>query len=268
LAVWEAGGGRFFRLRYADGTEFLVSRSGARIWGTWPDPLTLDDTATYLLGPILAFVLRLRGAVCLHASAVALGGRAVALVGQTGAGKSTTAAAFARRGAPVMSDDVVALDDRGASLWAQPGGPRLRLWSDSAQILFGAWDALPRLTPNWEKLYLDLGGGDFAFQDRPLPLGAVYVLRGRNRDTGAPLVGPLSRQEGLMDLVRNTYVNYLLDRAMRAREFELLGKLVRCVPVRRVVPHKDPARLPALCQAILEDFHGLTPLPEEPDAHV
>jgi hypothetical protein len=268
LAVWEAGGGRFFRLRYADGTEFLVSRSGARVWGTWPDPLTLDDTAIYVLGPILGFVLRLRGAVCLHASAVALAGRAVALVGQAGAGKSTTAAAFARRGVPVVSDDVVPLDDRGASLWAQPGHPRLRLWSDSAQILFGAPDALPRLTPNWEKLYLDLGGGDLAFHDRPLPLGAVYVLRVRSRDTGAPFVEPLSPHEGLVELVRNTYGNYLLDRAMRAREFELFAKLVRCVPVRRVVAHEDPARLPALCQAILEDFHALPPLPEEPDAHV
>ena len=71
-----------------------------------------------------------------------------------------------------------------------------------------------------------------------------------------------------MELVRNSYVNYLLDCAMRAREFEVLGKLVRCVPVRRVVPHADPARLPALCQAILKDFHGLPSLPEEPDAHV
>jgi hypothetical protein len=262
LAVWEAGGGRFFRLRYADGTEFLVSRSGAEVWAAWPEPLTLEDTTTYLLGPVLGFVLRLRGAVCLHASAVALGGRAVALVGPAGAGKSTTAAAFARRGIPVLSDDVVVLDRRGASLWVQPGNPRLRLWPQSAEVLFGAPDALPLLTPNWDKLYLDLGGNGFAFQETPLPLGAVYLLGTRNGDTHSPFVEPLPSREGLMELVANTYVNYLLDAPMRAREFELLGRLVRCVPVRRVVRPEDLARLPALCQAVLEDFQGL-PCPRE-----
>jgi hypothetical protein len=267
LAVWEVNGGRFFRLRYADGTEFLVARSGAAVWATWPEPLTLDDTATYLLGPILGFVLRLRGFVCLHASGVALGGLAVALVGQAGAGKSTVAAAFARSGARVLSDDVVPLDDRGGTLLVQPGNPRLRLWSTSAQILFGSPDALPRLTPNWDKLYLDLGGDDFAFQKTPLPLGAVYVLGPRSGDTQAPFVEQLSPQQAMMELVGNTYVNYLLDGSMRAREFAVLGRLLRSVPVARVVPHEDPASLSTMCQVILEDLHRLSSRPEPSDAH-
>jgi len=262
LVVWEVCDRSFFRLRYADGTEFLVARSGAEIWATWPEPLTLDDTATYLLGPVLGFILRLRGAVCLHASAVALGGRAVVLVGPAGAGKSTTAAAFARRGVPVLSDDVACLDDRSGSLLVQPGNPRLRLWSDSAQVLFGAPDALPRMTPNWDKLYLDLGGCDCPFQETPLPLGAIYLLGERSRDIQAPFVEPVSPQEGLIELVANTYVNYLLDRAMRAREFELLGRLIRRIPVRRVVPHEDPTRFPALCQAIVDDFERILPRAE------
>jgi hypothetical protein len=257
--VWQVAQGRFFRLRYGDGTEFLVTRSGDAVWAAWPEPLTLEDTATYLLGPVLGFILRLRGAVCLHASAVALGGRAVALVGRAGAGKSTTAGAFAAAGVPVLSDDVTALDDRGGTLLVQPGNPRLRLWPASAQILFGAPDALPRLTPNWDKLYLDLEAGGFAFQQTPLALAAVYLLGPRSGDGRAPRVEPLSPQDALVGLVGNTYVNYLLDGAMRAREFALLGKLARGVPVRRVIPHEDPARLPALCRAILDDFRRPPP---------
>jgi hypothetical protein len=257
LVVWEVGGGHFFRLRYADGTDFLVARSGTEVWAVWPEPLTLEDTATYLLGPVMGFVLRLRGVVCLHACAVALGGRAVALVGQAGAGKSTTAAAFARRGVPVLSDDVTRLDDQGGTLLVQPGNPRLRLWPDSAQVLFGTPDPLPRLTPNWDKLYLDLGGDDFPFQDTPLPLGAVYVLGEGGGDRRAPSVELLLPHEGLMELVGNTYVNYLLDRSMRAREFELLGRLVRHVPVRRVVQHGDRAYLPALGHVIQDDFQRI-----------
>jgi hypothetical protein len=267
LVVWKVGDGRYFRLLYADGTEFLVSRSGAKVWATWLEPLTLADTATYLLGPILGVVLRLRRAVCLHASAIALGGWAVVLVGPSGAGKSTTAAAFARRGFPVLSDDVSALDVRNKTLLVHPGNPRLRLWSQSVQALFGTPEALPRLTPNWDKLCLDLEGNDFAFQDTPLPLGAVYVLGNRSGDSEAPYVELPSPQERFLELVRNGYVAPWLYCAENVMDFELFGTLVRCVPVRRVVPHEDSTRLPVLCQTILDDFQGILRRTKSSDAH-
>lgn len=106
-------GGRFYRFSYADQTEFVVDRAGREIWTTWPAPLTLEDNATYLLGPVMGFVLLLRGLVCLHASAVVVDGRAIALIGPAGAGKSTTAAAFAAHGFNILAEDVVTLDDRG-----------------------------------------------------------------------------------------------------------------------------------------------------------
>jgi hypothetical protein len=124
------------------------------------------------------------------------------------------------------------------------------------------------MTPNWDKLYLDLRGNDLPFQETPLPLGAAYVLGQRSPDPRAPFVEPLAPRQGLMELVGNTYVNYLLDMPMRSREFEVLGRLVRRVPLRRVVPHVDPASLPTLCELILEDFLGLRACPELSNAHV
>ncbi len=61
-----------------------------------------------------------------------------------------------------------------------------------------------------------------------------------------------------MALVPNTNVNYLLDKAMRAHEFELLGRVVANVPLRRVTSHTDPAHLSTLCDLILDDFGRLT----------
>ena len=98
--TWQSDHRGGYRLRYGDGTVFIVDAHGASIWAVWPRDLTLEDTAIYLLGPVLAFVLRLRGITCLHASAFCINGHAVALTGHSGAGKSTTAAAFAGRGAP------------------------------------------------------------------------------------------------------------------------------------------------------------------------
>ena len=53
---------------YADGTHFVVNQEGTTIWAGWPTTSTLEATFIYLLGPILGFVLRLRGVVSLHAS--------------------------------------------------------------------------------------------------------------------------------------------------------------------------------------------------------
>jgi hypothetical protein len=44
---------------------------------------------------------------------------------------------------------------------------------------------------------------------------------------------------------------------MRAREFEVLSRLVTAVPVRRVSPHADATRLGELCKVIREDLDSL-----------
>lgn len=255
--VWKIGDRGCFRIRYHDGAEFFLSESGNEIWATWPENLTLEDAVTYLLGPIFGFLLRLRGVVCLHASAIAVDGGAIALIGPAGAGKSTTAAAFTQQGYPALSEDVVALHDLGDSYLVQPGYPLIRLWPESVQALFGSKDALPLLTPNWDKRYLDLTQNGFSFQRQPLPLAALYILDERSDDPAAPFIKDIPSHTGLIELMTNTYTNYMLDQRMRAREFDLLGRLVKNTPLRKLKPHSDPARLPELCRFILDDFRSL-----------
>lgn len=244
--------GSHLRLEYADDTIIVVDSGGSRVWATWPSHLSVEDTAAYLLGPTLGFVLRLRGTTCLHASAVAVDGRAVALVGPSGAGKSTTAAAFARQGYPVLTDDVLALTEAGCEILAHPAYPRVRLWPSSVRGLYGDSDALPCMTPNWEKRYLDLSAEGRPFQRHMLGLGAIYVLGERSaKGMRIELLGP---REAVMALIANTYTSYLLDRAMRANEFNVLHRLVGKVPVLRVSPCEGFAGLPKLCALIAEDF--------------
>ena len=257
--VWQLRGGEYFRYRYSDGTEFVLDRGGTEVWASWADDLTPEDTATYLLGPILGFLLRLRGHICLHAGAVVVGESVVALLGPAGAGKSTTAAGFADLGFPVASDDVLVLIDRGERFLVQPAYPRIRLWPSSVDALYGGADCLPRLTPTWDKRYLDLTGEGYSFQSEPLPLAGIYLLGERRKDARAPFVEQVSAGASMLALVGNSYANYMLDREMRSREFEVLGRLLTHVPLRRVTPHADIKRLPELCRLILEDFQAAPP---------
>ena len=254
LTVWKLKES-YFHFQYSDSTEFLVNN--ANVFARWPASLTLEDTAVYLLGPVLAFVLLLRGVVTLHASAIAIDNCAIALIGPAGSGKSTTAAGFARRGIPILADDVTILDDRDIEFYVTPAYPRIRLWPTSVKNLCGAEDALPLLTPTWDKRFLDLTTGGHRFESRSLPLRAIYFLEERSDDEFRPKVISCTQVEALKSLVGNSYVTYLKDRNMRSQEFQLLNKLIANVPFRSVLPHDDPQMLERLCDLLIEDFRQL-----------
>jgi len=250
--------GAFVRLAYEDGTQFWLDRKRENIWASWPDTLPLENATSYLLGPVLGLVLRLRGVVCLHASAVAFGDRSVAFVGSAGAGKSTTAAAFAREGYGVISDDIVALREHTNDFQVLPAYPHLCLWPDSVHMLYGSREALPRIIPDWGKRRLMLGNQEARFESRSLPLGAVYML-GEPHAGRSLFVEAVRPQAAMLALVADTYANKILDRDMRAREFELLSRLVARVPIRRIYPHADATQLKELCRTICDDFALLHP---------
>src|SRR6185295_2331346 len=244
LRVFRVLDGKYYRLYYADQTEFLVDRAGTEVWAEWSVPLTVEDTATYLLGPVMGFVMLLRGIVCLHASAIVVDDKAIALLGPAGSGKSTTAAAFADRGYAILAEDVVTLDDCHDHFLVRPAYPCIRLWPASVKALYGDEADLPKLTPNWEKRYLDLTVRTEQFHQQPLRLAAIYQLDQRRDDPDAPFIKSLDNSEGLLSLIANTYATKLMDRQMRAHEFDLLTRVLNNVPLRRVTPHADPARIP------------------------
>jgi hypothetical protein len=258
LRVFRVLEGQYYRFCYADQTEFLIDAAGSEIWANWVEPLTLEDTSTYLLGPIMGFVMLLRGVVCLHASAIAINDQAIAIVGPAGSGKSTTAAAFSTRGHSVLAEDVVTLDDRQDHFLVRPAYPCIRLWPASVKALYGTESHLPKLTPNWDKCYLDLTQRPEQFQPQSLKLAAIYLLASRVDTPAAPFIETLDKSEGLMSLVANTYATKLMDKQMRAREFELLTRVLNSVPLRRVTPHASTLRIPNLCDHILDDFAAVS----------
>jgi len=250
---------QYFGFLYGDGARFAIARKGNEIWGDWPENYNFEEACTYLVGPIIAFALRLRGVTCLHASSVAVGDVAIAFLGEAGAGKSTTAAAFAQLGFPVVSDDVVVLSDNHDRLLVQPAYPRVNLWPDSVCQLFGSESVLPLVAPTWGKRYLALNGNGYQFQSAPLPLGAVYVLGDRENDLTAPSVNELNASEAFVKLVANTYVNYLLDVEMRKREFQVLARIVAEVPVLCARSPNKPESVLDLCKTIAMDGRALLP---------
>lgn len=113
------------RVEFADGERYEISADGGflhRIGGH----LSLSEASARALGAPLALALALRDVHLLHASAVGLNGRALALVAPSGGGKSTLARHAVAHGLPRLADDILPVR-LGASSEALPRFPQLKL---------------------------------------------------------------------------------------------------------------------------------------------
>jgi hypothetical protein len=254
----------YLGIQYTDGagfTSFLINREVSQVQVARTESIPFQDMLTYFLGPVIGCVLRLREITCLHAGVAAVDGKALAIIGPKGAGKSTTVAALAHHSQAVLSDDIAPLSQVEGRFMVAPGYPCLRLWPNTIAALPGITTGeLPKILSFAEKRFLSLtvdGAADrWRFQDKPLPLAAVYVLSGRAQD-GALSITSQSQAAGLLALSGNVYPEYSLRQTDRCRDFGVLGQLAASVPVREVTQPEGLDTLAQLCDAILNDFQGL-----------
>jgi len=257
LKIWKRNNTGGYRIDYSHGLTFHLNASLTDISIRCAAPMEKDDVVDFLLGPVLGVVLRLRGVICLHASAVAFEGKAIAFMGVPGAGKSTTAALFARRGHAVLSDDIAALVERDRSFCVLPAFPYLNLWPEMLQLLTGEGKPVTE-TPAVDKLRVSLESSDSRFKREALPLAAIYILANRSANSRAPFIEILPPQAALMNLVANTYGNTILDSTMRAHEFRVLGQIAESLPIRSLVAREGTAQLARLYDLVCEDLaHNL-----------
>ncbi|HVB34274.1 MAG TPA: hypothetical protein VNJ52_07900 [Patescibacteria group bacterium] len=260
LKIWRISREQHYCFEYCEGLTFLVDCGGREVWGQWRDGVSLDDVTDFLLHQVFGIILHLRGCVCVHASAVVVDGKAVLFAGASGRGKSSTAAAFAARGFPLLSDDISVVKSGNSGepgLVVIPSVPQICLWPDSADFLYGpgAGERLPRLQSSDEKRLIRLEGPD-RYAELPAPLGAVYLLAARSGEGSTPRIDPLENIASLLQLLTNGFVSGALGPQERAREFQIQGEMIRGVPVRQLVPSSDPAKLGQLCELVLNDLRS------------
>lgn len=196
------------------------------------------------LGSASLLLRHLQGKLALHGAAVAVGGRAMILLGRSGQGKSTLAASLcARAGATLFSDDAVALDP-GPSPGTYVLSPVERNhWLDApARQALRAAQSLP-------------GGGDVGEDKRPVaapqvgsasaPLVAIVDLAFGDDET--PRLTAVGRGIDAIAALVPQAVRFVVDEPeLQRRELEALAELVERVPVYRLV---RPRRLDLLEQA-------------------
>ncbi len=126
----------------------------------------------YLVGNVLALLLTQRGYLVLHACSVEIGSKAIAVMGSSGAGKSSLAAALVKAGHRFCNDDLSPLlfQDNQPLLW--PGYSQIKLYEEVIQTLRLNHQQLSPLHQCEEK---------WGYRNRPdlcstaLPLRCIYL---------------------------------------------------------------------------------------------
>lgn len=185
---WQLAG-RTFLLSVPRVARFLIDNGRSITVASAPEA-TANDVAVFILGSALGILLHQRGLMVLHGATVARNGRAVAICGRSGAGKSTFAASLCENGCRFVSDDisVVSLGPDGLPV-VLPDGRRLKLWQQAIDRLRLGERRGTAVREAVEKYYIDPGD----CVEEAVPLAAIYILgdvRGREQPGMTPLALP------------------------------------------------------------------------------
>lgn len=220
-----------------NGNEIVIS----------PAPNVEDQLLrTFLLGPVLAVLLRQRGFLVLHASAVTTDRHVLLFMGGSGWGKSTMAAALCDQGYQLLSDDVTAIDMTTGLPTVIPGYPQIKLWPDSARALGRDPELLPKLHIGGDKRVCRNG---FTFCDGPLPLARAYVL-----SEGSSLqITDLEPQTALVELVRHSSRVRELHTHCAPAHLRQCATLVNSVPLSRLTAPRSFSALSTVVSTLAEE---------------
>jgi hypothetical protein len=208
----------------------------------------------FLLPTAFVALLHLRGFLVLHGSVIDTDGGAVAFVGPSGAGKSSLAAAFAKRGYPVLADDKCAVAVQNGQVSVVSGFPQIKLKPDTIDQLQLDIDVLSKIHPQWDKYGVPINR---SIEDIPRRLKSIYVLELIQRgESGSIRLVPLSGYQKLQALQHNSFGKSLaIAMNQTAQHFRLLSTTANQVKMIQVVRPGESTELNAVADHIENDFN-------------
>ncbi len=240
-----------YLVAYRNGASFQVSGDGNAVTVHGGEANSQAMVEHLLLDQVLPRLLDHRGLVVLHGAVVEIEGRAILLLGRTGAGKSTLAASLAQAGGTLLSDDAIVLDWCGETACARGTYQGLRLWPESARaVLREGVNSSPLSELPGSKLRIQTGQASV----RSVPVSAVYLL---NAESRPKVLTPLSARESCIALLSNCFVLDPVDRGAAARRLSEIGRFVAAVPTFELAYPREFSMLREVTDEIIRNVEGV-----------
>ena len=217
----------------------------------------VDWVWQWLQGHVFSTLLHIRGIFNIHASSVVLNGRAIALSGDTHAGKSTLALSFLSKGWQLLTDDLLplSLDGGSGTISALPSYPVMRLFEDVSGLFFADKNQFPNAALGWSKLRVPSSKLATVFRDKAALLVAFFKIR-RLEESAEFSAGEavrfsrLSGSVAIREVLGAAITLPCLNRRLQAKYFRSCGAIASSIPVveLQILPGLD--HLPGICDAI------------------
>ncbi|HLK67786.1 MAG TPA: hypothetical protein VKU19_30350 [Bryobacteraceae bacterium] len=243
---WDDGPPFHAHFAFPKAGKFVV-REGRRILITPEPDVDPEYLRMYVQGMMLAAVLHQRGLFVLHSSVVNLNGRAIALIGPVGAGKSSMASAFYARGCPVIADDNAAIEWTGNSPLVLSAFPVLKVYPDVAASLGHDREALSVIHATQRKQAQEVRR---SFSTAPVALAGICVL---DREAPSDAMQRLSPVESITELIRHSVPARWGVKA-NGEHLRMCGRLAATVPMYRIRTFTDLNEIPRMVAQIENQF--------------
>jgi hypothetical protein len=232
-------------LRYAGICEATLDRrqrviTVCRSYGADPGLLRI-----FLEGNILAHALAADGLLALHASAVEVDGRALAIIGPSGMGKSTLAALLCAAGAGLVSDDVLRVDSGDPGPMCFPGTRALRLRPAAASLAAGIDTTAVDETADGRTKVVPTRRAD-----APLPLASA-ILPEPSREAKTLEMMRLAAIDGLKQLISHPRLVAWRAPEQIGRLFQLTAEVAPGLRIYRAIVPWGPPFPPGLAEELL-----------------
>jgi len=199
-----------------------------------------------ILNFVLTIALTFKGEEPLHATVVALGDRAIGLLGDSGAGKSTLAAHLLSQGATLVTDDLLRVRYVGHRPLVHAGPPRLKLFEADARRLLPDVAREASFNPMSGKLLVEAGACGIG--ESP-GLAALFRLDEPSGDCGVS-VRLVDGGEAVRTLLASTLHRDHRPVQRMAGQFRQIERLARAVPLFALGYPRQHALLPAVAAAV------------------
>lgn len=204
LGEWCSVSAREYLLNVPNVARYYVANGNeVRVEMTLGTPIS--DVSTYLLGSVFGALCHQNALLPLHASAIESKGLVTAFLGESGAGKSTTAAALQHRGYRVVSDDICLLEPAGESMRVVPVASWLKLWRQSLDYLGETPEERNRTYSTDDKYRVYLNQQNFGTRK----IANLVFLRKAVEPSHKATLEPLSASETIAAMMDMTYLSYV-----------------------------------------------------------
>ncbi len=185
-----------------------------------------NTLAWFFIHNAILVILYQRKFLVLHGSSISIGTKAFAFIGNSGIGKSTTAAYFREAGYQYLGDEICAIKTETESI-IYPSYPEIGLWPDSAKYLNSTFSF-----PRRDRPYLK-GKADFqvgkGFQTTVAPLKKLFLLTASSESKF--MVRPIQSGEAVHFLNENSllYLSYIKAGRFYKSHFQACLRLLETV---------------------------------------